>query len=102
MVPRSHILLRTKAFYENLLFFIDYEQHALESYFIERALDAIFNSPFDENILMAKPLDSNTLKNLELKASLQVSQFNIIRHVLSRIYFAGVFLGNKFFGVSHD
>jgi hypothetical protein len=102
VVPRSHILLRSKAFYENLLFFIDYEQHALESYFIERALDAIFNSPFDENILMTKPLDSNTLKNLELKAGLPVRKFNIVRYALSRIYFAGVFLGNKFFGVSSD
>jgi hypothetical protein len=102
VVPRSHILLRSKAFYENLLLFIDYEEHALESYFIERSLDAIFNSPFDENILMTKPLSTETLKNLELKANFSVNNFNIVSHILSRIYFAGVFLGNKFFGVSRE
>jgi hypothetical protein len=59
-------------------------------------------SPFDENILMTKPLDSNTLKNLELKAGLPVRKFNIVRYASSRIYFAGVFLVNKFFGVSSD
>jgi hypothetical protein len=51
---------------------------------------------------MTKPLDSNTLKNLELKAGLPVRKFNIVRYASSRIYFAGVFLVNKFFGVSSD
>lgn len=102
VVPRSHILLRSKAFYANLLSFIDYEQHAIESYFIERALDAIFNSPFDENPLMSGPLDPDSLKDLEMKAGLPISKFNNVKHGLLSIYLAGVFLGSKFFKVSHD
>lgn len=42
VVPRAHIMLRSRAFYRNLRHFIDYESLAVESFFLERAMDAIF------------------------------------------------------------
>lgn len=102
VVPRSHILLRSKAFYANLSSFIAYEPHALESYFLERAFDAIFNSPFNESPLMTRPLQSIDLKGLELKASAPIGRFAGVRRALSTIFLAIVFFGNKFFGDYRD
>ena len=44
VVPKANILNRSRAFYRNLSLLIEYESHSLESFFAERALDAIFFS----------------------------------------------------------
>ena len=64
VVPRAHILLRSRAFYRNLRSFIGYEPLAVESFFVERALDAIFCAPFEENPAMSVSLDSAGLADL--------------------------------------
>ena len=54
IVPKNHILLRTKNFYKNLLKFISHSQYSCESHFIERSLYLIWNSNIDSSEKMNK------------------------------------------------
>jgi hypothetical protein len=64
VVPRSHIQLRSRAFYRNLRHFINYEELAVESFFVERALDAIFCAPFEENPALSVNLSATDFAEL--------------------------------------
>jgi len=69
VVTKENVLNRTRSFYENLLSFIDYETHALESYFVERIMDAIFTSPQSSNRELDRVLTEGDLARLRAKNS---------------------------------
>ncbi|MGV8951666.1 MAG: DUF3431 domain-containing protein [Cypionkella sp.] len=75
VVPRENILLRSRAFYQNLLTFISYEPLALECYFVERALEIIWTSAVPEAQIMSTPLDDATLLQLQNQTARQMSSF---------------------------
>ncbi|MFC2970449.1 DUF3431 domain-containing protein [Acidimangrovimonas pyrenivorans] len=98
VVPRSNILLRSRAFYQNLLSFIDNEPLALESFFIERSFDAIFCAPFEESAEMRQVLDSEALAQLAARPRHPVPGHRPWRRVLTKIHYAAARLGNAAFG----
>tara|TARA_R110002020_G_scaffold3766_12_gene16604 strand:+ start:3351 stop:4169 length:819 start_codon:yes stop_codon:yes gene_type:complete len=79
VVPRANILLRSRAFYQNLLTFIAYEPLALESYFIERALELIWTSSIPEAAIMSAPLDDKSLAALQTHPDRSPSVIDRIR-----------------------
>jgi hypothetical protein len=52
VVPKEHILLRSKNFYINLREFVAYAQYSCESHFVERSLIAIWTSVIKESSAM--------------------------------------------------
>lgn len=64
IVPKNHILLRSKNFYKNLLKFISHSQYSCESHFTERSLDLIWNSNIDSSENMNKRVSNNEINIL--------------------------------------
>lgn len=75
VVPRENILLRSRAFYQNLLTLIAYEPLALECYFVERALEIIWTSSVKEAGVMSAPLNDRTLEELQSHSDRRMSSF---------------------------
>lgn len=64
LVPRAHILSRSKNFYINLREFVAHSQFSCESHFVERSLIAIWSSGLNESTQMGKILTKEELGNL--------------------------------------
>lgn len=90
IVPRRHVLLRSKNFYRNLCTFVSYAADSCESHFIERLLYSIWNSNLRESSLMQKPLSTNELERL-----MQVCYFDcrsenrVAKKIRSRVFNVG-------------
>lgn len=93
VVPRQHIRLRSRAFYQNLLTIIAYEPLALECYFVERALEIIWTSSIPEAVTMSSPLEDNTLKALQTHRDRRLSP---IRRTAIRASYTTAYLISKF------
>lgn len=98
VVPRSNILLRSRDFYRNLLSFIDYEPLAVESYFVERAFDAIFCSPYEESAEMRQVLNADALTQLAARPRLAAPGLKSWRHKLTKLHYAVARLSDAAFG----
>ena len=68
VVPRENILLRSRAFYDNLRVFVAHAQHSLESYFVERDLETVWSGLLEEAPAMSRRLDERDLAGLESRA----------------------------------
>ena len=87
VVPREHLLLRTKCFYENLLVFVDHSQFSCESHFVERSLLAIWSSTQATAVQMNSPLSKTKQQELTDKCMDQVSsESRLIMKVRSSLY----------------
>ena len=64
IVPKNHILLRTKNFYKNLLEFISHSQYSCESHYVERSLYLVWNSNIDSSEIMNKLINKKDLNIL--------------------------------------
>lgn len=67
IVPRSHILSRSKNFYLNLMKFISHNQLSCESHFIERSLISIWNSNIQSSEIMDELLTNEEIESLKKK-----------------------------------
>ena len=67
IVPKSHILMRSKNFYSNLKKFISHDQFSCESHFLERSLVAIWNPNIESNDIMNDLITPEELKKLKIK-----------------------------------
>ena len=95
IVPKNHILLRSKVFYQNLLKFISHSQFSCESHFTERSLYLIWNSNIESSEKMNKYISKKELfilaskckkkKKLESKLSEKISQK--VTFLLGFLYF---------------
>ncbi|PFG62076.1 uncharacterized protein DUF3431 [Thioclava sp. ES.031] len=99
VVPRNNILLRSRAFYQNLLSFIDYEPLALESFFVERSLDAIFCAPFEESAEMRQVLDNEALAQLAARPRRPLPGHKPWRRALTKLHYTAARLSNAAFGM---
>lgn len=81
VVPKEHILLRSRNFYENLLAFCTHAPFAAEAFMLERALFAIWTSAVVEPPTMATLLSASDLDEIAAKARRQ--GVNPIRAFLS-------------------
>lgn len=84
VVPRENILLRSRSFYENLRLFVAHGQHSLESYFVERLLEAIWTGDLREAPAMSEPLGDRALKALESSAAARRLPRRPVVHVLRK------------------
>jgi len=66
LVPREHILLRSKNFYLNLRNFVSHAQFSCESHFVERSLISIWSSNLIESKKMSMLLTNDELDKLAL------------------------------------
>jgi Protein of unknown function (DUF3431) len=64
LVPREHILIRSRNFYINLREFVSHSQLSCESHFVERSLIAIWSSDLKESMEMSKLLSKEDLDGL--------------------------------------
>ncbi len=95
IVPKNHILLRSKNFYKNLLKFISHSQYSCESHFTERSLSLIWNSNIDSSENMNKRVTKNDIKILIYNCdSLKRKESRIlekapqkIAFIIGRLYF---------------
>lgn len=78
VVPRDHVLLRSKNFYINLKNFVAHSQYSCESHFVERSLIAIWSSTLRESTAMSKVLSQEDLDDLAVGCAKFVSQEKII------------------------
>ena len=65
IVPKSHILSRSKNFYLNLITFISHNQFSCESHFLERSLISIWNSNIESSAVMDELLTNKELEILK-------------------------------------
>lgn len=73
LVPREHVLLRSKNFYVNLREFVAHSQYSCESHFVERSLIAIWSSGLIESAQMSKLLTIEELNGLALDCVERIS-----------------------------
>lgn len=78
VVPREHVLLRSRNFYINLRKFVAHSQYSCESHFVERSLIAIWSSSLKESTAMSKVLSEDELKELARCCAKRVLQENSI------------------------
>lgn len=64
VVPREHILLRSRNFYINMREFVVHSQYSCESHFVERSLIAIWSSALKESAAMSKVIPKEGLDGL--------------------------------------
>ena len=83
VVPKEHILLRSKSFYQNLMNFVSHHQFSGESHIIERALYIIWNSTIQESPKMSRVLSNDDFLELEKRNQNNVS---FIRKIKIKIY----------------
>ncbi len=74
IVPRDHILLRSKNFYINMREFVAHSQYSCESHFVERSLIAIWSSSLKESMAMSRVLSEKELDELALVCTKFASQ----------------------------
>jgi hypothetical protein len=98
VVPRSNIMLRSRAFYRNLRHFISYEELAVESFFVERALDAIFCAPFEENPALSVNLGPAEFAELAQSCKNSRRPPTSLRRAVTSIGYALSNVINKFSG----
>lgn len=65
LVPREHVLIRSRAFYINLKEFVAHSRNSCESHFVERSLMAIWSSGLKESASMSRVL---TVQELDVLA----------------------------------
>ena len=92
IVPRENILKIPKIFYENLKVFVSHCATAIpgESHIIERAFHTIWNSNFEINPNMLKPIDNSfvaipKIKDSTAKPTLKDRIVNKIIRILEKI-----------------
>lgn len=83
VVPKEHILLRSRSFYHNLMNFVSHHQFSGESHIIERALYIIWNSTIQESGRMSEILNGNDLLTLEKNNQ---NNINLFRKIKIKIY----------------
>jgi len=74
VVPRDHILLRSRNFYINLREFVAHTQYSCESHFVERSLFTIWSSALEESAAMSNVLSKEDLDVLTLRCAKRISQ----------------------------
>lgn len=83
VVPREHILLRSRSFYFNLMQFCDYDPHPAESHMIERALHSIWTTTAEESPAMSDILSEEKLRALA-NSGKQRRGSNTVRRIRQR------------------
>lgn len=73
LVPRDHILLRSKNFYINLREFVAHSQYSCESHFVERSLISIWSSNLQESPSMSKIISFENLEELSRNCFSKIS-----------------------------
>ena len=91
VVPKEHILLRSKSFYQNLMNFVAHHQFSGESHIIERALYIIWNSTIQESSKMSGLLNDKDLLELERNSQ---NNINFIRKIKIKIYINFIYMIN--------
>jgi len=98
LVPKKHILLRSKSFYQNLMSFVLHDQFSGESHIIERSLYIIWNSTIQESSKMSNPLGDNDFFLLEQNNKNNNSVIRRVRFKIHTflIYIISLLTGNLF------
>jgi len=82
LVPREHVLLRSKSFYINLREFVSHSQYSCESHFVERSLISIWSSGLIESELMSKVISIEKLDGLALDCAKYLTRdFNTVNRI---------------------
>ena len=95
VVPKEHILLRSKSFYQNLMNFVAHHQLSGESHIIERALYIIWNSTIQESTKMSRLLNDKDLSELEKNC---LNNISLIRKIKVKTYAIFVYMIDLFTG----
>lgn len=74
VVPRKHVLNRSRNFYINLREFVAHSQYSCESHFIERSLVAIWSSALKESASMSEALTREDLERLAFNCAKSISE----------------------------